>query len=71
MALAGCCKPQIIREPGPTVYVDRLKVQPVDARLLVEHPIAEGAPSECIAIAAQRKAEIEACNAHKRAIRGD
>lgn len=70
LALAACAPPpQIITRP---VYIDRPRnvVQPIPAELLREHPIAESLrPSECPAVAAQRKAELMACNGDKAALR--
>lgn len=69
-ALAACAPPpQVITRP---VYIDRPRnvVQPIPAELLREHPIAEGLrPSECPSVAAQRKAELMACNGDKAALR--
>jgi hypothetical protein len=69
-ALSACAPPpQIITRP---VYIDRPRnvVQPIPAELLREHPIAEGLrPSECLSVAAQRKAELMACNGDKAALR--
>ena len=68
LAVAGC-KPQVIRVPGPVEYRDRLVVQPIPPALLSEHPITTGPLSACPAVAAARRAELEACNADKAAIR--
>lgn len=68
--LAGCCKPEVIREPGPVEYRDRLVVEPIPADLTNEHPIAEGPLSACPQVAAQRKSELIECNADKAALRG-
>ena len=67
--LAACTPdPLVITRP---VYIDRVQqvVEPIPAELLQPHPIAEGLPSQCPSIAAQRRAELEACNADKAAIR--
>lgn len=70
LLLAACCpKPQTIRVPGPVEYRDRLVVQPIAPDLLREHPIATGDVAECPRVARQRRAELEACNADKQAIR--
>jgi hypothetical protein len=65
----SCGKRETIRVPGPVEYRDRLVVQPVPPDLLREHPIAVGDIAECPRVASQRRAEIEACNADKRAVR--
>lgn len=68
--LAACCPtPQTIRLPGPVEYRDRLVVQPIPAELLGEHPIATGGIAVCPQVAANRRAELESCNAAKAAIR--
>lgn len=70
LLLAACCpKPGVVRVPGPVEYRDRLVVQPVPAELLAEHPIASGGVAVCPQVAAHRRAELEACNADKRAVR--
>lgn len=69
LLLTGCCSPEIIREPGPIVYRDRLVTQPIAPELLEPHPIATGPLSECPDVARARKAELEACNADKAALR--
>lgn len=69
LALTACTpEPLVITRP---VYIDRPRnvVQPIPAELLQPHPIAEGLPSQCPSIAAQRRAELEACNSDKAAIR--
>jgi hypothetical protein len=69
LTLTACTPdPLVITRP---VYIDRVQqvVQPIPAELLQPHAIAEGLPSECPSIAAQRRAELEACNADKAAIR--
>jgi hypothetical protein len=69
LALTACTPdPVYITRP---VYIDRVQqvVQPIPAELLQPHAIAEGLPSQCPSIAAQRRAELEACNADKAAIR--
>lgn len=69
LALTACTpEPLVITRP---VYIDRVQqvVQPIPAELLQPHAIAEGMPSQCPSIAAQRRAELDACNADKAAIR--
>ena len=69
LALTACTpEPLVITRP---VYIDRPRnvVQPIPAELLQPHPIAEGQPSQCPSIAAQRRAALDACNADKAAIR--
>lgn len=66
--LAACCKTEYVRVPVP-VHIDRIVVQPVDDRLLRQHPGADLMPPEqlhtCPDIARQRAAELAACNADK------
>ncbi len=70
LLLAACCpKPQTIRVPGPVEYRDRLVVEPIPAELLREHPVATGPLAVCPQVAAARRAELEACNADKAALR--
>jgi hypothetical protein len=69
LLLAGCCKPELIRVPGPVEYRDKLVVQPIPAELLEEHPVATGQLSECPFVASQRKAELTKCNSDKKALR--
>jgi hypothetical protein len=71
LCLAGCAAQQPIviprieyREIPVIVY------RALPAERLVLHPIAEGPPSQCPAVAADRRAEIIACNADKEALRG-
>lgn len=64
--LAGCC-PRPITRPA-IVEIERRIVEPIPVELLREHPIAAGRVSECPAVAAQRRAELQACNADKAAI---
>ena len=66
---ASCTRTVRVAVPGPVEYRDRLVVQPIDARLLQPHPIAAGALSACPDIARARRAELDACNADKSAIR--
>jgi hypothetical protein len=71
LAVAGCsrwCKPEIIRVP---VEVERVRtvVEPIPAELLRHHPVATGDLAHCPQVAAQRRAELEACNTDKRAIK--
>ena len=69
-ALTACATPapQIITRP---VYIDRVTsvIQPLPPELLADHPIAEGSPSQCPGVAAQRRAELVVCNADKAALR--
>lgn len=65
----SCGKREVIRVPGPVEYRDRLVVQPIAPELLRDHPIATGGVAECPRVARQRRAELEACNADKAAIR--
>lgn len=71
LLLAGftSCTREVIRTPGPVQYRDRLVVEPIPADLLREHPIATGSIAECPQVAAQRRSELEACNADKAALR--
>lgn len=69
LLLAGCAPTRTVLVPGPVEYRERLVVQPVPDRLLREHPIADGDLSQCPTVAAQRRAELRACNADKAAIR--
>jgi hypothetical protein len=69
LTLTACAhEPLVITRP---VYIDRVQqvVQPIPLELLRAHAIAEGPPSACPSIAAQRRAELVACNADKAAIR--
>lgn len=67
LMLAGCCP-----KPGATrpviVETERLVAQPIPAELLRDHPVATGPLAECPQVASARRAELEACNADKRAI---
>jgi hypothetical protein len=66
LALVGCGRTVV--EPR-IVYVDRTVYVEVDPELTSPHPIAEGPLSHCPVVAAARKAELEACNADKAAVR--
>ena len=70
LALTACATPapQVITRP---VYIDRVTsvLQPLPPELLAEHPIAEGSPSQCLSVAAQRRAELVVCNSDKAALR--
>lgn len=69
-AAAGCCpKAEVIRLPGPVEYRERLVYVPIPSELTEQHEIATGPLSECPQVAAKRKAELQACNADKRATR--
>lgn len=71
LALAGCarwCKPEIVRVPVEVERV-RIVVEPVPAELLRQHPVATGDLAHCPQVAAQRRAELDACNADKQAIK--
>jgi hypothetical protein len=69
LLLAGCPGPLRVVTKPVEVPVVTIKVVPVPAELTDEHPIAEGPLSECPVVAAQRKTELQACNADKSAIR--
>lgn len=64
--LAGCTPPIVKPE---IVYIDRPVYVAIPAGLTNPHPVAEGPLAHCPMVAAARKAEIEACNADKAAIR--
>lgn len=71
LTLTACATPQV-QYIDRVRFVDRVQqvVKPIDPELLQPHPIAEGLPSQCPSIAAQRRAELEKCNADKAAIAG-
>ena len=69
LLLAACAPTRTVLVPGPVEYRDRLVVQPVPDALLRPHDIATGDLSQCPTVAAQRAAELRACNADKAAIR--
>lgn len=48
-----------------TVASERLLYVPIPPQLTGAHPIAEGEVWECHHVAAQRKEQLEACNADK------
>lgn len=64
--IAGCC-PKPITRPV-VVEIERRIIEPIPVELLRAHPISAGRVSECPAVAAQRRAELQACNADKAAI---
>lgn len=68
LLLAACCPTTTVTKPV-IVEVERLVVDPVPAELLIERPVAFGKVSECPTVAAQRRAELVACNAQLSAIR--
>lgn len=69
LLLAGCPGP--VRTITKPVEVTRetIKVERVPGALTDPHPIAEGPLSACLVVAAQRKEELQQCNADKAAIR--
>lgn len=71
LTLTACATPQV-QYIDRVRFVDRVQqvVKPIDPELLQPHPIAEGLPSQCPSIAAQRRAELVKCNADKAAITG-
>lgn len=70
LCVCACCPtPSIVRLPGPVEMRERLVIEPIPAELLREHPIATGSIAECPRVAAQRRAELDACNADKSALR--
>lgn len=71
MLLLAGCNPQVRYLPGPVEYRDRIVVEPVNGDLLKEHPIAEGPLSQCLAVASERKLELQKCNSDKKAIRDE
>jgi hypothetical protein len=70
LTLTACATPQV-QYIDRVRFVDRVRqvVQPIDPELLQPHPIAEGLLSQCPSTAAQRRAELEKCNADKASIR--
>lgn len=68
LALLAGCKTRVVTE-YVTVEVERRVYVPVPAALTNPHPIAEGPRSACLEVAAQRAAELRACNADKAATR--
>lgn len=71
LALAGCCKPELIRVPVEVETV-RTVIEPIPAELLRLHPADDAPASElhrCPEIARQRLDELRACNDDKRALR--
>jgi hypothetical protein len=68
LTLTACATPQV-QYIDRVRFVDRVQqvVKPIDPELLQLHPIAEGPPSQCLSVAAQRRAELEKCNADKAA----
>ena len=71
LTLTACATPQV-QYIDRVRFVDRVQqvMKPIDPELLQPHPIAEGLPSQCPSIAAQRRAELVKCNADKAAITG-
>lgn len=71
LTLTACATPQV-QYIDRVRFVDRVQqvVKPIDPELLQPHAIAEGPPSQCPSIAAQRRAELVKCNADKAAITG-
>lgn len=71
LTLTACATPQV-QYIDRVRFVDRVQqvVKPIDPELLQLHPVAEGLPSQCPSIAAQRRAELVKCNADKAAIAG-
>lgn len=67
-ASTGCAR-ELVRVPGPVEYRDRLVLRPVPPELLLDHPIAVGGVAQCPQVAAQRRIELERCNADKSALR--
>lgn len=69
LTLTACATPQV-QYIDRVRFVDRVQqvVKPIEPELLQPHPIAEGLPSQCPSIAAQRRAELVKCNADKAAI---
>ena len=70
LTLTACATPQV-QYIDRVRFVDRVQqvVKPIDPELLQPHPIAEGPLSQCPSTAAQRRAELEKCNADKASIR--
>lgn len=67
--LTSACKGGLLlREPPRTVRVEVPVIIPVPDDLLRLHPIAEGPLSMCPQIAADRRRQLEQCNADKQAI---
>lgn len=64
-----CTKKEYVEVPGEVRYRDRPVVQPISPDLLVERPIAEGPPSQCPNVAAERRRELEICNGFLRKIK--
>jgi hypothetical protein len=71
LALTACASTVEYVPVDRPVYIERVRnvVAPLPAALLQPHPVAEGAPSQCLDVAAQRRAEIESCNADKAGLR--
>ena len=68
--IAGAsCQRRVVIQYVPVEVVREVYV-PVEADLTNPHVIAEGPLSACPDVAAQRRRELEACNADKAAIRG-
>lgn len=71
LALTACASTVEYVPVDRPVYIERVRnvVAPLPAGLLEPHPIAQGSPSQCLQVAAQRRAELEACNADKAGLR--
>lgn len=71
LALTACASTVEYVPVDRPVYIERVRnvVQPIPAELLQPHPIAVGPLSQCLDVAAQRRKEIEACNADKAGLR--
>jgi hypothetical protein len=66
--LASCAnapakRPRAAVTAAAPVVVTKFVYVPIDPSLTRRHPIAEGPPSMCPEVAAQRRRELEACNA--------
>jgi hypothetical protein len=68
LLLAACCPVRVVTKPVP-VTRDVVRIEPVPDVLTAPHAVAEGALADCPVVAAQRKAELQACNGDKAAIR--
>lgn len=68
--VSACCWKQGHDITRPIVIEkDRLVLQPVPSDLLREHPVSYGPLSECPRVAADRREQLDACNADKAGIR--
>lgn len=68
LALTACGGKRVVIEYVPVEVVREVYV-PIPAELVAPHPISEGPLSACPAVAAERRRELEKCNADKAAIR--